>query len=125
MTFVSGFILSTITIKRDNNNLEEDSIYNSNYYNKLMEWIRVSNSKEQSESKSTLKGIKIFLIKKDEKMIKNIIRLYFCDEESDEWKEVVSEKIIRADTLTSELKQKLKSLKNGDEIEITDMIFNN
>lgn len=58
-------------------------------------------------------------------MIKNIIRLYFCDEESDEWKEVVSEKIIRADTLTSELKQKLKSLKNGDEIEITDMIFNN
>lgn len=26
MTFVSGFILSTITIKRDNNNLEEDSI---------------------------------------------------------------------------------------------------
>ena len=46
-------------------------------------------------------------------MIKNIIRLYFCDEESDEWKEVVSEKIIRADMLTSELKQKLKSLKTA------------
>lgn len=125
MTFISGFIVSAITMKKDHNNSEKDSdsIHNSIYYTKLMEWIQSSNDKEQTKSNSSLKGVKVFLRKENEMFTKNIIKLYFCNEVNDDWKEVVTEKTVKTDTLTLDIKKKLEYLKNGDEIEITDMVL--
>ena len=121
MSFVSGAVISAITVKTRHRRSEkkEEAVY----YAKLMDWIEALSTKEQKESNSSLKGVRIFLAKENETLTKNIIKLYFCEESNDNWKEVVTKKFIKTAELTADIKKKLDNLKRGEEIEITDMIF--
>lgn len=93
VTFVSGVVISAVTVKKGfyNSEKKKDSISHSIYYTQLIKWIQTT--KTNTENEGSLKGIRIFLTKENETWTKNIIRLYFCNESNNEWKEVISEKI--------------------------------
>lgn len=42
-------------------------------------------AKVVTETKKSLKGIKVFVRKEDEGCFKNIIKLYFCDKSNENW----------------------------------------
>lgn len=85
ITFISGFIISVITISGNKDAEKGDiNIANSIYYKNILNWIQLSSDKEKNQSNNSLKGIKVFLVKENEFFVKNIIKLYFCNEPSND-----------------------------------------
>lgn len=125
MTFISGAVLSAMIIKKGlkTSDKKKETVTNSMYYEKVLNRIETILNEEKLTKNRSLKGIRIFIVKENDFIVKNIIKLYFCDEENENWEEFVSQKDIKINTLTQDIKKKLKNLKMGEEIEITDMIF--
>lgn len=121
VAFTSGALMSAITMRKEHCNHDSDS---TDYYNELMNWIDKLYSRATVGTNKSLNGIKVFIRKEDVVHYKNIVKLYFYCEANKSWEEVVSEKIIKENILPLDIKEKLKYLKTGNTIEITDIIFN-
>ena len=118
--FTSGTFMSAMSMRKERSNSDEDNI---EYYDELMRWIDEVHANMASGTNKSLRGIKVFIRKEDNKHCKNIIKLYFCDKSNENWEEVIVEKTVKESFLPSHIQKKIQFVKQGYTIEITDMIF--